>query len=92
MEAESVALSMAMQDLLPLKRLVQAFITGVGLQKNNSILYEDPNTMMLWHITGFRAYLKPEYIRVLKVESKQKLADTFQNDYQRVNLKLEREC
>jgi len=28
----------------------------------------------------------------LKVESKQKLADTFQNDYQRVNLKLEREC
>ena len=40
MESEYVALSMAMRDLLPLKRLVQAIFTGVGLRKiNNSIFY-----------------------------------------------------
>jgi len=34
MEAEYVALSMAIRDLLPFKRLVQEIFTGVGLQKN----------------------------------------------------------
>jgi len=32
MEAEYAALSMALRDLLPLKRLVQAIFKGVGLQ------------------------------------------------------------
>jgi len=34
METEYVALSMAMRDLLPFKRLVQAIFTGVVLQKH----------------------------------------------------------
>ena len=34
MEAEYVALSMAKRHLLLFKRLVQAIITGVGIQKN----------------------------------------------------------
>jgi len=33
MEAESVALSISMRDLLPLKRLVQSIFTGVGIEK-----------------------------------------------------------
>jgi len=99
MEAEYVALSMAMRDLLPFKRLVQAIFTGVGLQKNQQFnilcsVFEDNAgalslaTLELPRMTPrskhyavkyhcFRACLKPENIRVLKVESKRQLADIF---------------
>jgi len=34
MEAEYVALSMAMRDLLPFKKLVHTIFTGLGLERN----------------------------------------------------------
>ena len=34
MEAEYGALSMAMHDLLPFKRLIQSIFTGVGIKKD----------------------------------------------------------
>ena len=99
MEAEYVALWMAMRDLLPFERLVQAIFTGVGLQKNQQFnilcsVFEDNAgalslaNLELPHMTPrskhyavkyhwFRACLKPENIRVLKVESKWQLADIF---------------
>jgi len=34
MEAEYVALSIAMCDLLPFKRMIQSMFTGVGIEKD----------------------------------------------------------
>ena len=99
MESEYVALSMAMRDLLPFKRLVQSIFTGVGLEKNQeynircSVFEDNAGALALANMElprmtprskhyavkyhWFRACLKPENIRVLKVESERQMADIF---------------
>jgi len=99
MEAEYVALSMAMRDLLPFKRLIQSIFIGVGIDKDQQFnircnAFEDNSGALalakleLPRMTPrskhyavkyhwFRSCLKPENIQVLKIESKQQLADIF---------------
>ena len=91
MESEYAALSVAMRDLLPFKRLVRSIFTGVGLKKNQEYnilcsVYEDNAGALALAIlelpcmTPNRACLKPENIRVL--------ATYLQKAYQRAHLKI----
>ncbi|MGH7954704.1 MAG: Ty1/Copia family ribonuclease HI [Gloeomargaritales cyanobacterium] len=92
-EAEYIALSQSMRDLLPLKRVLTEIIESFGQElrqaATHSTAFEDNNGAVKYHF--FREHVRKGTVTVKKIATDQQKADIFTKGLGRIKFERIRE-